>query len=184
MNSILTYFKHPLLKWPLLFGLATGLVCFLYYLLLYALGAPLIRIYNPPFDYGFFVILMVTAVWYYRKYIRGGMLHLWEGLTICYLVNSFGALVVGWLVYLFVTLFDPHMFTQYIHDLQTLQINGKTEFIKQFGQAAFNEQITKTKQMQPSILIADQFQKKTLLAVLPVLVIALIFRKQDYNVLR
>jgi hypothetical protein len=38
--------------------------------------------------------------------------------------------------------------------------------------------------MEPEVLITDELTKKTALAVLPVLIISLIFRKQDYSILR
>ncbi|MBC7569746.1 MAG: DUF4199 domain-containing protein, partial [Spirosoma sp.] len=41
----------------------------------------------------------------------------------------------------------------------------------------------KASTMQPGILLPDELTKKTALAVLPVLIISLIFRKQDYTIL-
>jgi hypothetical protein len=38
--------------------------------------------------------------------------------------------------------------------------------------------------MTPGVLLPDEMTKKTALAVLPVLIISLIFRKQDYGVYR
>ncbi len=183
MNALTAYFGHPLLKLPLLAGLATGVLCFLYFLGLYAIGVPAlgnIRV----LDYGIHIIMMVATVWYYRKYIGHGRLHLWEGLTIGYVLNTIAALVTSWLVYLFVTQIDPGVFAEYVVNSKKLLLEGKKQIVDQFGPETFNQQWTKASTMQPSILLPDELTKKTALAVLPVLVISLIFRRQDYSVLQ
>ena len=183
MKSIVNYFSHPLLKIPLLAGLATGVLCFLYFLALYAIGVPAlgnIRV----LDFGIHIIVMVAAVWYYRKYIGHGHLHLWEGLTIGYVLNTIAALVTSWLVYLFVTQVDPGVFAEYVVNSKKLLLEGKAQITDQFGPETFAEQWNKVNTMKPGVLLPDELTKKTALAVLPVLVISLIFRKQDYGVLR
>lgn len=186
MNFIKTYFSHPLLKWPLLFGLATGVLCFLYFLALYALGVPPLG--NPKsLDFGINIIMMTAAVWYYRRRVGHGMLHLWEGLSICYIVNTVGAFVTGWLIYFFVTQVDPNVFTQYVVNSRNLLIGGKADIVKTLGENGplqFQNMLNGLSHLQPGELITDELAKKSALAVLPVLVISLLFRKQDYNVLR
>lgn len=183
MKQVLAYFGHPLLKIPLLAGLATGVLCFLYFLALYATGIPAlgnIRV----LDYGIHIIMMIATVWYYRKYIGHGRLHLWEGLTIGYVLNTVAALVTGWLVYLFVTQVDPGVFTEYVANSKKLLLEGKKQITDQFGPETFADQWNKVLTMQPGVLLPDELTKKTALAVLPVLIISLIFRKQDYSVLQ
>ncbi|WP_338872356.1 DUF4199 domain-containing protein [Spirosoma sp. SC4-14] len=183
MKDIITYFNHPLLKLPLLAGLVTGFLCFLYFLALYALDVPPlgnIRV----LDFGIHIIMMIATVWYYRKYIGHGMLHLWEGITICYVINTIAALVTGWLIYFFVTQVDTTVFAEYIVNSKKLLLEGKKQLVDQFGPETFNDQWTKVSTMTPGVLLPDELTKKTALAVLPVLIISLLFRKQDYNVLR
>ena len=183
MNSIKAYFNHPLLKIPLLSGLATGVLCFLYFLALYAIGVPAlgnIRV----LDFGIHIIMMVATVWYYRKHIGHGRLHLWEGLTIGYVLNTVAALVTSWLVYLFVTQVDPGVFAEYIVNSKKLLLEGKKQLTDQFGPETFQEQWTKASNMTPAVLLPDELTKKTALAVLPVLIISLIFRKQDYSIMQ
>ena len=183
MKQVLAYFGHPLLKIPLLAGLATGVLCFLYFLALYAAGIPPlgnIRV----LDYGIHIIMMIATVWYYRKYIGHGRLHLWEGLTIGYVLNTIAAIVTGWLVYLFVTQVDPGVFAEYVVNSKKLLLDGKKQITDQFGPETFTQQWDKVVTMQPGVLLPDELTKKTALAVLPVLIISLIFRKQDYSVLQ
>lgn len=183
MKAILTYFNHPLLKLPLLAGLLTGALCFGYFLALYAIGVPALGNVRV-LDYGIHIIMMVATVWYYRKYIGQGRLHLWEGITIGYVLNTVAALVTGWLVYFFVTQVDPGVFAEYVVNSKKLLLEGKKQLVDQFGPETFNEQWTKVSTMTPGVLLPDELTKKTALAVLPVLIISLIFRKQDYSVLQ
>ncbi|MFC5412001.1 DUF4199 domain-containing protein [Larkinella bovis] len=180
MKHFISYFNHPLLKLPVFFGLLAGLLCFLYFLALYAIGVvPLGNIRVP--DFGFQIIMMVTAVWYYRKYIGHGFLHLWEALTICYIVNTVGALLTAWLIYLFVKYIDPEVFTRYLDDLRQLLISTKGRLIETLGQAEYAKALKNIDQITPETLVGDEISKKTVLAVLPVLIISLLFRKQDYS---
>lgn len=183
MKDFIAYFNHPLLKIPFFSGIATGVLCFFYFLALYALGVPPlgnIRV----LDFGIHIIMMIASVWYYRKHIGHGMLHLWEGITICYVLNTFAALVTGWLIYFFVTQINPDVFAEYVINSKKLLLEGKKQLVDQFGPQTFKDQWAKVSNMTPGILLPDELTKKTALAVLPVLIISLIFRKQDYNVLR
>jgi zinc transporter ZupT len=183
MKSIIAYFNNPLLKFPLLAGLATGVLCFLYFLALYALGVPALGNVRV-LDYGIHIITIVATVWYYRKNVRHGWLHMWEGLTIGYVLNTVAALVTGWLVYFFVTHVDPSVFVEYVTNSKKLLLEGKAQITDQFGPETFQEQWQKVSQMEPGVLITDELTKKTALAVLPVLIVSLIFRKQDYSILQ
>jgi hypothetical protein len=178
MNSILNYFNKPLLKIPLVFGLATGLVAFLFFLGLYWIGVmPLGN--KKALDFGIFVIMMAAACWYYRRKIGHGYMHMWEGLTICYVVNSVGAFVLGWLIYLFLVYIDPGVFTAYLADMKQLLLDGRAELVKNIGEAEFQKMLVSIGETKPGELITDELSKKTIMAVLPILIISLIFRKQN-----
>ena len=76
-------------------------------------------------DFGIYLIMLISACWYYRKTVGYGYMHFWEGLTIGYVVNSVGAFVSGWLVYLSITWIDPSVFTGYLADMKQLLMQGK-----------------------------------------------------------
>ncbi len=184
MKSQTSFFSHPLLRVPLIAGASVGLLVIIYFLSLYALGMSVLYTRaRLPFDFGFYLIGMIATIWYYRKHVKGGMLHLWEGLTICYVINTVAALLTGWFLLLFVTQIDPSTFTQYIADLKAFQISDKAAFVKQFNEEAFNQQLAKTEATRPADLIWDELLKKSLMTVFPALIISLIFRKQDYSVI-
>ena len=183
MNKVIDYFNHPLLKIPLLVGLVTGVLGFLYFLALYSLGMPPLGNHKS-LDFGIHIITMTATVWYYRKYINNGMLHLWEGLTLCYLINTIGALVTGWLILFFVTQIDPAVFQQYLENSRDLLLEGQKELTKELGPGQFKTLLNNINRIQPGDLIYDELFKKSALAVLPALVISLLFRKQDYSILQ
>lgn len=178
MNALFNYFNKPLLKIPLVFGLATGLMAFLFFLGLYFIGVmPLGN--KKVLDFGIFIIMMVAACWYYRKRIGQGYMHLWEALTVCYVVNTAGAFVLGWLIYLFVTFIDPDLFASYLADMRQLLITTKAELVKNIGEAEYQSMYKEVSETHPGELITDELSKKTIMAVLPILIISLIFRKRD-----
>ncbi|CCH02570.1 hypothetical protein FAES_4571 [Fibrella aestuarina BUZ 2] len=180
----MNYFNHPLLRVPLLFGLGAGLAAFLLFLGLHTLGITALYVYEKyPFDFGIHLIVMIAAVWYYRRNVGKGLLHMWEGLTICYVVNTVAALVAGWLIYAFVTWVDPSEFTRYINELTQFQLHDKANYVKTFGEEAYKAQLAQTAATTPDVLPLSMLGKKTLLGILPILIISLVFRKQDYSAL-
>jgi hypothetical protein len=181
MKSIIAYFNKPILKVSLVFGLMTGVLVFIFFIGLYLIGiVPLGN--NKVLDFGIHVIFIAGACWYYRKNVGNGFLHLWEALTIGYVVNTIGALIAGWLIYFFVTYGDPAVFTNYIAEMKALMLQGKAELVKNIGEAEFAKMYNGVGGMKRSEIIMDEVSKKTLMAIIPILVISLIFRKQDYGV--
>ncbi|RRB01200.1 DUF4199 domain-containing protein [Larkinella rosea] len=180
MKQLFAFFNHPLLKLPVFFGLLAGVLCFVYFLVLSSLNImPLGN--KKVLDFGFQIIMMVAAVWYYRKNIGHGFLHLWEALTICYVVNTVGALLTAWLIYLFLKYVDPAVFTQYLDEMRQLIVSTKGRLVETLGQKEYLSVLKGVDRITLETLVGDEISKKTVLAILPVLVISLLFRKQDYS---
>lgn len=181
MQSIINYFNKPLLKVSLAFGAITGLLAFIFFLGLYFLGViPLGN--HKVLDFGIHIILIAVCCWYYRKYVGNGFLHLWEALTLGYVVNCVAALINGWLIYLFITFVDPAIFTSYVNEMIQLLDSGKAQLIKDITEPEFAKMYKEIQSMQPSVVIKDEVSKKMMMGIIPILVISLIFRKQDYGV--
>lgn len=181
MKSILEYFNKPLLKVSMVFGLITGLLAFAFFLGLYAMGiVPLGN--NKVLDMGIHVIMIAGACWYFRKRIGNGYLHLWEALTIGYVVNTIAAFINGWLIYLFITYIDPSVFSNYLAEMGSLLEQGREDLVKNIGNAEYLKMFTSIQAMDSSEIITDEISKKTVMAIIPILIISLIFRKQDYGV--
>lgn len=178
MNSVLSYFNKPLLKIPLIFGAATGVMAFFFFLALYFIGVmPLGN--KRALDFGIYLIMLISACWYYRKKVNYGYLHFWEGLTIGYVVTAVGAFVSGWLVYLFITWIDPGVFAGYLAQMEKLLMQGKPELVKSIGEAEFQAMVKNVAATHPGELITDELSKKTVMAVLPILIVSLLFRRQS-----
>lgn len=181
MKKVIAYFNNPLLKLPLLFGFITGILCFGFFLALYAVGVPPLG-NQKSLDFGIHLIMMTAAVWYYRKRIGHGLLHLWEGLTICYLINTIAALVTGWLIYFFIAYIDPAVFSRYLDSAVNQIVADRGRLLEKLGKAEYLTLLKNIRATDPGDLITDEIVKKTLIAVIPILIISLIFRKQDYSV--
>jgi Protein of unknown function (DUF4199) len=181
MKNVFNFFKKTLIKIPAMFGALTGILCFLYFLGLYI--ADITPLGNKKtLDFGVHVIMMITAVWYYRKHVGLGMLHLWEALSICYILNTVAALVTGLLIVGFLTYADTTVFPTYLTEMTQLIVSTKGQLIKELGQAEYQQMLADVGRIKPSDLIWDELSKKTVLAIFPALIISLIFRKQDYGV--
>ncbi|WP_266364565.1 DUF4199 domain-containing protein [Tellurirhabdus rosea] len=173
-------FGHPLLKWAMISGLITGVLSFGYFLALYALDIMPLGNKRTP-DFGINIIMMIATVWYYRRRVGKGLLHLWEGLSICYVLNTVAAIITGWLIYFFVEQIDPSVFTDYLAEIKNLILSRKGQITKEMGAAQYSRVLQDVNKIRPADLITDEVSKKTVLAVLPVLIISLIFRKQDVS---
>jgi hypothetical protein len=182
MQQFFHFINKPILKLSLIFGVITALLAFSYFLVLYFLKIqPLSKNIRVP-DFGLYIIMMATATWYYRQRVGKGLLHLWEALTICYVVNSMGALLTGWLIYGFVTLIDPSLFSTYLAESQQLLVSDKANLVKTIGAAEYQKMFNAVAHNTPAVLISDEFGKKSLMAVLPIVIISLLLRRQDYGV--
>lgn len=178
LMSFLNYFNKPILKIPVIIGLITGLLTFAYFLGLYALDVnPLGNIRTP--DFGIHIITICYACWYFRKKIGLGWMHLWEGLTIGYVLNMTAAFLTGWLVYLFVTIIDPQIFTDYLNNMEHLLLDGKEKLVEQIGEEEFGVLLSNVKDTDPSTLISDEISKKFVIGIIPILLISLFFRRQQ-----
>ena len=181
MQPIIDYFNKPLLKISMVFGVITGLLAFVFFLGLYLLKAsPLSNI--RVLDMGVFIILISGACWYYRKSVGNGLLHLWEALTIGYVVLCVAAIINGWLIYLFVSYIDPSVFTDYISaGLELLNHDRKTQ-LSYLTDPEFLDMYKVVQNNKPSIIIKNEIVQKFILGIIPILVISLIFRRQDYGI--
>lgn len=183
MNAILAYFNKPILKQSLLFGLATGIAAFLFFVGMYLVGAqPLGGVRS--LDMGIYIILIFSGLRYYRKHYGNGLLHLWEALTMGYVITCVAAIINGWLIYLFVTYIDPSVFTDYISHALEVLTQGRKSQTGYLSDKEFLALYEKVKTNNPSILISNEISQRLLMAIIPILVISLILRKQDYSILQ
>ncbi|QRR02206.1 DUF4199 domain-containing protein [Dyadobacter sandarakinus] len=181
MNPIVAYFSKPILKVSLIFAAVAGIAAFLFFLALYLLGIPPLGS-GHIFDAGIYIILVASACWYYRRKYGNGFLHLWEGLTMGYFITMVAAMINGWLIYLFVSYVDYSVFTEYIQAGLAVLAEGRTTNTKYLTDKEYLDLYNSIKNNKPSILISNEITQRLLVMIIPILVISLIFRKQDYGV--
>lgn len=181
MSKVSEFITKPILKIPLLFGLVTGILAFGYFLALYFMGiTPLGN--KRTLDFGIYLITMSVACWYYRKHIGQGWLHMWEALTLCYVIMMTASFITGWLIYFFVTYADTSILPNYIGEMERLLLNGKADLVKSIKEPEFLKLLAEIKNTRAEDLITDEISKKTIISVIPILVISLIFRKQNNGI--
>ena len=169
-----------LLRVPFVFGAAAGALCFAFFVALHLLGV--VPVETKRFlDFGFYIIMMAACNWYYRKKIGNGYLHLWQGISIGYLIVIVGSLLTGFLIYVFYSL-NPEAFSAYLDATRALLLSQKIEYAKRLGEAEFQRDVASVATIKPSGLVFNELKNKFFLAIIPILVISLLFRKQDYGV--
>lgn len=174
MQNVINFFNKPLLKIPLAFGVLAGIVCFLFFLLVQSLDK--FSGTSRALDVGFFSIIIAAACWYYRKKIGQGYMHIWEGISVGYVVWLTGALLCGYLTFAFFSI-SPASLVKYKSTLRQSLLINKAEAIKVWGKETFQQKLADIDYLTPSSFIFDEFRFTLLLIIIAILLISLIFRK-------
>lgn len=174
MQNVINFFNKPLLKIPLAFGGLAGIVCFLFFVITQSIGK--FSSTSRALDVGFFGIIIAAACWYYRKNINQGYMHIWEGISIGYVVWLFGALLCGYLTSAYFY-FLPENLGRYKENLRQSLLTNEAEAIKSWGKETFLQKLSDISLLEPSSFIFDEFRFTLLLIIIVILIISLIFRR-------
>jgi len=174
MRNVINFFNKPLLKLPLGFGILAGITCFLFFVITQNFNT--FSATSRALDVGFFGIIIAYACWYYRKKIGQGYMHIWEGISIGYVVWLTGALLCGYLTAAYFY-FLPDKLLLYQKNLRQSLLTNEAEAIKSWGKEAFQQKLTDIGQLKPSSFIFDEFRFTLLLIIIIILIISLIFRR-------
>jgi hypothetical protein len=174
MQNVINFFNKPLLRIPLAFGVLAGVVCFLFFLLVQSLDK--FSGTSRALDVGFFSIIIAAACWYYRKNIGQGYMHIWEGISVGYVVWLTGALLCGYLTFAFFS-FSSNSLIKYKETLRQSLLTNQAEAIKVWGKETFQQKLRDIDQLTPSSFIFDEFRFTLLLIIIAILIISLIFRR-------
>ena len=117
--------KNPFVRTAVFFGLAAGLTCFIYLVILYAFGA------NPFGRYkymylGLYAIFFGGALWYFRFKLNNGQLTTGKALGIGLLLNVTASLMYGILLYLWMLMPQFEVIERHQQALEELQKNNIT----------------------------------------------------------
>jgi hypothetical protein len=175
--------KHPIIRVSFFFGLACALVAFSFFLFLYWQKADALSIGRLAADAFSAFLFVIAAIWYFKKVVRRGSLHFWEGLSVGFLTNLFATIISATGIYLFITLIDPQVLTRHIAEMQGMLIRNKAKYvIIGNGEANFNTLLASVGQTTGKNIFWDEILKKLVVTVL-VPIVAMLFRRQPYSLL-
>jgi len=175
--------KHPLFKVSFFFGLASAMIAFSFFLFLYWRGADALGMGRLAADAFNAFLFIVAAIWYYKRVVRKGLLHLWEGLSIGFLTNLFATLISSAVIYLFITRIDPQVLNTHIHEMQQMLLRNKVKYeIIGQGKVDFNQLLSTIGKTTATNIFWDEVLKKGGVIIL-VPVVALLLRRQPYSLM-
>jgi hypothetical protein len=175
--------RHPILKVSFLFGLACGVVAFSFFLFLYFKGKDALGDARAADLFSSF-LFVVASIWYFKKVVRRGWLHFWEGLSVGFLTNLIGALVSATLIQVFITQVDSHVLPKHVQVLEQMMLQHQKDYVELAGEENFRQQLEQTRLTPPIAMFWDELMRKVLfIGVFPVLLISAFFRRQTYSLI-
>lgn len=176
--------RQPILKVSFLFGLAGGLVAFSFFLFLYFKGKDALGDARAADLFNSF-LFVVASIWYFKKVVRRGWLHFWEGLSVGFFTNLVGALVSATLIQVFINQVDTTILPGHLRSLeQNTLIRHKKDYVKLAGEANFQKQLEETRLTTATDMFWDELLRKVLLiGIFPVLLTSAFFRRQSYSLI-
>jgi hypothetical protein len=160
--------------YSLVFGLSAGILCFLFFLMLYAGNENPLELRRP--DLGINILLIFLAIWFYKSR-NGGFIHFYEGFSIGFLTNIIGALTSGVAIYLFVKFIDPTPFQNWIRNGKQFLIDQKEALSTILNEESFKLQLEAFDKAQPYQIILDDLMFKQF-AIVAIMLISMALRKQ------
>ena len=167
----------PTLKTAMNYGAISGIVTFLFLMVLLAMGV------NPLGPASWVcswvpIVFIVKATIYYRDHENGGSLNYVGGLQIGFMTEFFGGLLLTLLIYLVGKVGSPNLFSDYISDslakIQREDVRKLTEQI--IGEATYEKSIESLQNLTFSAFLYSEFLWKTFGGFLISLFTALIFK--------
>ncbi|WP_304234659.1 DUF4199 domain-containing protein [Jiulongibacter sediminis] len=166
--------KKKILKLSLTWGLIAGLVCFLFFLMMYAVDDnPLIK--KRP-DIGINILFIFLAIWIFKRR-RNGYLHFYEGFSIGFLTNLIAALFSGIAVYLFLKFYDIQPYLNWNSYSKQFLIEQKEALDSVINEETFKLQLKSFDEIKPYRVILDDLMFKQF-AIVAIMLISMALRKQ------
>ena len=166
--------KKRILKLSLTWGLVAGLVCFIFFLMMYAIDDnPLIK--KRP-DIGINILFIFLAIWIFKRR-RNGYLHFYEGFSIGFLTNLTAALVSGISIYLFLKFYDIQPYLNWNLYSKQFLMEQKEALDSVINEETFKLQLKSFDEVKPYRVILDDLMFKQF-AIVAIMLISMALRKQ------
>ncbi len=166
--------RNRIIKFGLIFGLITGILCFAFFMVLYAGNDDPLSNRRP--DLGINILMIFLAIWLYKQR-NGGILHFYEGFSIGFLTNITGALLSGLFIFLFLKFVDPKPFDALISNGIKFLYDQKEAVNKFLSEENFNLQIKSLREAKPYQIILDDLLFKQF-AIVAITLISMALRRQ------
>ncbi len=166
--------KKKILRISLIYGIIAGIVCFLFFLVLYSASDNPLKERRP--DVGINILFIFLAIWIYKRR-NGTYLHFYEGFSIGFLTNIIAALVCGLSIYAFVKWIDPAPFTAWITQGKQFIIDQKDSLDAFLNEESYNLQLKAFDNAKPYQIIFDDLMFKQF-AIIAIMLISMALRKQ------
>lgn len=166
--------KKQLIRYTLIYGSLTALACLLFFVGLYNISPNPLGVRRP--DIGFNIMMIFISLAFFRRN-NGGYLHFYEGVSVGFLVNMFGAILTGIGIYLFVVFYDETPLTAWTEGGVKEMYANKETFDTLLDQGNFDRTIASLKNAKPYQLILDEIMFKQF-SIIPITLISMALRKQ------
>lgn len=166
--------KRQVLTYSLIFGLSAGVLCFLFFLMLYSGNDNPLQSRRP--DIVINILLIFLAIWFFRSR-NNGTLHFYEGFSIGFLTNIIASLFTGSAIYFFVKFVDPSPFQNWISAGKQFLIDQKTSLDKFLNEESFKLQLESFDNAMPYQIILDDLMFKQF-AIVAIMLISMALRRQ------
>lgn len=168
--------NKPLVKVPLKYGIAGGVISIILFLTLYfSDGNPLTSI--RVFDFILLPIFIFFSIKEVRDYHWGGKIAYWQGMTaglFCYMVI---ALISGLFIWVFLEKIDPAVFVQHKQENIAILTGDQQNWVEQLGSEGYEQALEDVSAMTPFSLAADDFIKKLLIGFFMTSLIAIFLKR-------
>lgn len=169
--------KNRILNISLFFGLTAGLLCFIYFLIMYfSLDDPLA---NRRPDLGLNIIMIGAAIWYFRRK-NNGYIHFYQGFSVGFLTNLIAALLSGILIFLFLQFVDYKPFETWLANSKQMLIEDRPRSQELMDEKTYQALLKSFDNKSAALIILDELVFKQL-AVIAVTLFSMGFRKIKQN---
>lgn len=169
-----------MIKVPLKYGIAGGLLVVLVFVVLFLLGEnPLLML--QPFDFMLLPLFLFVSIREFRDVHNGRLMFFWQGMTVGFFCYIIIALVSSVFIILFLEFCDCNLLAEFITNKVEILESGKARVIEEMGQATYDKTVTDVEATTAFIVSLDNLLKKCILGLLFTIMLSMILRTKPKN---
>ncbi len=170
--------KSQLIKVPLKYGVAGGILCIVLFLTLYLSGEYPLEMTSYFMSGGIILIMLFFCIKELRDYKYGGKLLYWQGMSAGAVCVFLIALLSGIFVYVYSAHIDSGFLADHSRQVTEALMNDPQGWVERHGQELYDKMLRESRQLiSPVDLGFDDFLKKFLIGFFLTTVVALFFKR-------